>query len=46
MVSNYRDIYALCEAFPTPFAEQLYRETEKLLHKFVDELSEVIIMHT
>ncbi len=41
-----RDIYALCEAFPTPFAEKLYYETEKLLRQFVQKLSEVTYMLT
>ena len=35
------DIYALCEAFPESFADKLYKETEKLLQKFVGQLQHV-----
>ena len=36
-----RDIYALCEAFPTSYADTLYKETQALLQKFVAGLLEV-----
>jgi len=32
---HYSDIYALCEAFPQSYAEQLYEETQTLLEGFV-----------
>ena len=35
------DIYALCEAFPQSYAEQLYSETQTLLETFVAGLCQV-----
>ena len=37
----YRDIYALCEAFPVSYAERLYSETEKYLRTLVHDICEV-----
>ena len=37
------DIYALCEAFPKSYAEQLYKETRSLLEGSVAELCKVCI---
>lgn len=41
----FRDIYALCEAFPTSYADRLYKETQALLQNFVAGLLEVKV-HT
>lgn len=35
---HYSDIYALCEAFPTPYAERLYSETEDYLSSLVTDI--------
>ena len=39
--SSYSDIYALCEAFPKAYDEQLYLETQSLLESFVAGLCKV-----
>ena len=41
LTTSYSDIYAMCEAFPQSYAEQLYQETQTLLEGFVGGVCKV-----
>jgi len=41
LTTSCSDIYALCEAFPQSYAEQLYEETQTLLEGFVGGVCKV-----